>query len=113
MAKKKTKEPGDEISFEHSFKELQDIVSKLEDGNLSLSDSLSSYELGIKRLKECYRALNDAENRIRKLTKLDTDGNLQTSEFEIASQDEADSPSPRGNRGKRAGKSSIDEDGLF
>lgn len=113
MTKKQTEELGQEISFEHAFEELQEIISKLEDGKLTLSDSLKNYELGIKRLKECHRALNQAENRIRMLTKLDADGNLDMSEFDIDDADQATSaPTPRPAK-KRGRKPAEDNDGLF
>ena len=113
MTKKKTEDCENGISFEHSFEELQEIISKLEDGKLTLSDSLKNYELGIRRLKECHRALNQAENRIRILTKLDADGNLDMSEFDIDNTDESTAtPTPRATK-KRSRKQPEDNDGLF
>lgn len=82
MAKKKTADHRGELSFENSFKELQEIVARLEDGHLSLGDALQNYEQGIKRLQECYRALDHAEKKIEKLSKLRADGTFEAVEFE-------------------------------
>ena len=82
MAKKKTAKVPSELSFENSFKELQEIVSRLEDGHLPLGDALQSYETGIKRLQECYQALNAAESKIEKLSKLRADGTFEAEEFD-------------------------------
>lgn len=98
MAKKKKSEET-EVSFEQAFEELQAIVEKMEAGDLSLGDSLSSYEIGIKRLKQCHQALNAAEQKIRQLAELDADGNMETSEFD------ADSDSASSAKGKGKGKS--------
>ncbi len=113
MTKKKTDEQAKEVSFEHAFEELQEIISKLEDGKLTLSDSLKNYELGIRRLKECHRALNQAENRIRILTKLDADGNLDMSDFDIDDTDDSESPPTPRPAKKRVRKQPEENDGLF
>lgn len=106
MAKKKKTEEG-EVSFEQAFEELQEIVAKMEAGDLSLGDSLSSYEVGIKRLKQCHKALNAAEQKIRQLAKLDEDGNLDTTEFDEDSGTGANGDAKSG-RGKKS-----DSDELF
>ena len=92
MAKKKTAKNSDERSFENSFKELQEIVSKLEDGHLPLGDALQSYETGIKRLQECYQALNAAESKIEKLSKLRADGTFEAEEFKESSGKKSKKP---------------------
>ena len=81
MAKKKKPKDETPIAFESSFEELQQIVNQLENGQLSLGDSLASYETGIKRLRECYQALDQAEQKIKMLVDLDEDGNLITTDF--------------------------------
>lgn len=87
MAKKRPDPQDQPQSFEDSFDELQKIVARLEDGNLSLSESLKNYELGIQRLRECFRALKDAEQQVRLLVKLDGNGNLITEQFEMTDSD--------------------------
>ena len=108
MAKKKTET---EFSFEQSFEELQQIVTGLEDGNLSLSQSLENYETGIKTLKECYAALNKAEQKIRELAEIDDDGNLVTKQFETAPG--ANKKKSVSNKSKKGAKNSPVDDELF
>ncbi len=80
MAKRnpKTQPP----SFEASLEELRTIVSSLEEGNLSLDDSLKKYEAGVKHLNLCYAALKDAQRKIEILVELDADGKLRTVPFD-------------------------------
>jgi exodeoxyribonuclease VII small subunit len=81
MAKKKKQDPDNLLEFEKSFDELQQIVHQLEEGHLTLGQSLAQYELGIKRLRECYLALDQAEQRIKILVNLDENGHLITTDF--------------------------------
>ncbi len=62
-------------SFEASLGELEKIVRKLEDGELSLEESLKLFEDGVKLSRECQERLNQSERRIEVLLK-DADGNL-------------------------------------
>jgi exodeoxyribonuclease VII small subunit len=57
----------DTVNFESSLKKLEEIVSKLEDGDISLEDSVKSFEEGIGLVKECQRQLSDAELKVKKL----------------------------------------------
>ncbi len=61
-------------TFESSLKELERIVSRLEDGDLPLEDSLKLFEDGVKLSRECQERLNQAERRIEILLK-DESGN--------------------------------------
>ncbi len=61
------------LSFEDALKELEDIVSKLEGGQVSLEQSISFYERGEKLKQRCEALLKDAEMRIEKIT-LSADG---------------------------------------
>ncbi len=61
------------LNFEDALKELEDIVSKLEGGQVSLEQSISMYERGEKLKQRCEALLKDAEMRIEKIT-LSADG---------------------------------------
>jgi exodeoxyribonuclease VII small subunit len=61
-------------TFEASLQELEKIVRRLEDGDLSLEESLKLFEKGVKLARECQERLNQAERRIEILLK-DEDGN--------------------------------------
>lgn len=75
MAKKKKVEDKGVANFEGSLAELEQIVHALEDGQIGLADALARYEQGAKLLKECYKQLADAEQRIELLSGVDSDGN--------------------------------------
>ncbi len=62
-------------SFEASLGELEKIVRKLEDGELSLEESLKLFEDGVKLSRECQERLSQSERRIEVLLK-DVSGNL-------------------------------------
>lgn len=70
-----------EKTFETSLAELEQIVAKLEDGDLPLEESLSLFEQGIKLSRECRERLANAERRIEILMK-DANGNLVAEEIE-------------------------------
>ena len=64
-----------EKSFETSLAELEEIVNKLESGDLPLEASLELFETGIKLSRECRERLASAERRIEILMK-EADGSL-------------------------------------
>jgi exodeoxyribonuclease VII small subunit len=53
--------------FEKSLDELEQLVSRMEQGELSLDDSLKSFERGIALYRNCQNALEQAELRVRLL----------------------------------------------
>ena len=74
MARKKTTP-----DFEQSLAELQTLVERLENGELSLEDSLSTFEQGIRLSRECQTALTQAEQKVQML--LERDGELAEAPF--------------------------------
>lgn len=56
-----------EMSFEESLTELESIVEKLENGQLSLDESLLLFDKGIKLVKECDTKLKSAQQKIERL----------------------------------------------
>ena len=56
-------------SFEETIKELEKIATELENGDLSLEDSVSKFEEGMKLSKQCNDLLENAEKRISILLK--------------------------------------------
>jgi exodeoxyribonuclease VII small subunit len=69
-----------EKTFETSLAELEQIVTKLEDGDLPLEESLGLFEKGIKLSRDCRERLTNAERRIEILMK-DANGNLVAEEI--------------------------------
>jgi len=61
-----------DLKFEDCLARLEQIVSQLEAGQLSLEDSLKVFEEGIGLARHCAKYLADAERRIEVLAKDDT-----------------------------------------
>ena len=57
------------LSFEQAIKKLTDIVSKIEDGQISLEQSLTQYEQGMELIKHCRGTLQKAEKKIEEISK--------------------------------------------
>ena len=60
---------GTKVDFESALEELENLVSKMESGELSLDDSLKAFERGIELTRTCQSTLEAAELRIQMLTK--------------------------------------------
>lgn len=58
-------------NFEEQLNELQEIVNKLESGNVPLEDALSEFQAGVKLSRELEKKLNDAEQTVAKLVDKD------------------------------------------
>ena len=54
--------------FESALTELEAIVRKLEDGNLTLEKSLELFERGVELSRFCHTRLEEAEQRVETLT---------------------------------------------
>jgi len=66
MAKKKTDEQGGP-RFEERLARLEQIVAKLESGNVGLDESLKLYAEGAELIKVCRKTLKEVETRITQL----------------------------------------------
>ena len=67
-------------SFEEQMEQLEKIVAELEKGELSLEDSVSKFEEGIKISKECNRTLEEAEKKITIL--VNQNGEIKEEKFD-------------------------------
>jgi exodeoxyribonuclease VII small subunit len=74
MPKKKTTN-----LFEDSLAELEQLVSQLEQGDISLEESLKSFERGVYLTRTCQKALQEAEQKVQIL--LEKNGNLSLESF--------------------------------
>ena len=63
------------MKFEDGLKRLEEIVAKLESGNLSLDNSLKLFEEGVKLVRFCNERLAEAQQKVELLTK-DQAGNV-------------------------------------
>ena len=66
--------------FEKSLEKLEQLVEKMEDGDLSLEESLKTFEEGIRLTRECQRALQKAEQKVRLL--IEENGQVNAVDFE-------------------------------
>ncbi|HIC26639.1 MAG: exodeoxyribonuclease VII small subunit [SAR86 cluster bacterium] len=64
------------VNFEKALKDLEKIVEDLESGDLSLEESLKSFEKGIKLTRQCQAELEKAELKVQKL--VEENGELKT-----------------------------------
>ena len=67
-------------NFEKSMSELEKIVGSLERGDVSLEESLSLFEKGIKISKTCQEILDKAEKKVSVLIS-DSEGNMEKQVF--------------------------------
>ena len=61
------RKPG-EFSFEKALAELEELVEKMEQGDLGLEESLKHLERGIALTRSCQKALAEAEQKVQLLT---------------------------------------------
>ena len=59
------------VDFEGALEELEGLVARMEEGELSLEESLKTYERGIELSRGCQKSLDTAEQRIKILTEKD------------------------------------------
>jgi exodeoxyribonuclease VII small subunit len=65
--------PNNNLSFEEAYAELEQIITRLEAGDLPLDESVTLYERGRKLSEHCQTLLDKAELRISQLA---DDGSL-------------------------------------
>ena len=69
-----------EPSFEKALDNLEKIVEKLEDGDLTLDETIKKFEEGVKLARLCEKKLSAAQKKVSLLTK-DEKGNLKETPF--------------------------------
>ena len=57
-----------ELKFEDGLKKLEELVNRLDEGSLSLEESISYYEMGVKLKSHCEKLLKTAELKILKVS---------------------------------------------
>ena len=116
MAKKKVKKkvPGDAKgpTFEQSLEKLEEVVARLESGELGLDDSLSQYELGVKYLRVCYRQLAQVQQKIELLSGVDEQGVVKGEPFGEAEMTLEEKQASRGRRRTRSASDDLPESGM-
>ncbi len=60
--------PVDQMTFEDAIRELEQVVAKLERGDVALDDSIALYERGAALKKRCEAKLSEAEEKVARIT---------------------------------------------
>ena len=76
MNKKAKPDPN----FEETLAELEKLIARLEEGDLSLDESLSGFKHGIELTRQCQAALDNAQQTVELLTNNQDEDSLQTFE---------------------------------
>ncbi len=71
------KKDSDTLSFEQALSELESLVETLERGELSLEESLKTFERGIELTRTCQQALKEAEQKVEILSGDNPDADLE------------------------------------
>lgn len=71
------------MDFEKKLSRLEELVGKMESGDLSLEDSLKFFEEGVKLSRECNAQLAAAEQKVKVLLSVDAGGKAVTEDFQI------------------------------
>lgn len=68
------------IDFEQSLSTLESLVQRMEQGDMTLEESLQAFEAGIALTRECQTRLAAAEQQVSKL--IEQQGNIQLEAFD-------------------------------
>ncbi|MCF2948211.1 exodeoxyribonuclease VII small subunit [Paraglaciecola aquimarina] len=63
-----SRKKAESLTFEQSMQELEELVTKMEQGELPLEDALKSFERGIQLARHSQKQLKDAEQKVQILT---------------------------------------------
>lgn len=69
-----------EFDFETAIENLETIVDDMEAGELSLEEAMAQFEQGVKLTRDCHKALQQAEQKVKIL--LEKQGELELVDFE-------------------------------
>jgi exodeoxyribonuclease VII small subunit len=69
MPNGKTENDPKPVDFEAAMRDLEEIVERLEHGELPLEESLAAFERGVMLTRSCQTALKEAEQRVEILLK--------------------------------------------
>lgn len=72
------------VDFEQSLNALEALVTKMEQGDLTLEQSLEAFSTGIQLTRECQTRLAEAEQQVTLLQ--EQQGQIQLSEFDVSDE---------------------------
>lgn len=71
------KSANGEPAFEELLAEAEGLAEKMEEGGLSLDESIAAYEKGVENLKKCAALLKTAEDRVKTLVERNGEFSLE------------------------------------
>ena len=77
---------NDRIDFEQAMQRLEDIVKKMEEGNVSLDNALELFEKGVNLIKLCQKKISSAEQKVALLIQDSQDIFLEPFQDEVAKE---------------------------
>ncbi len=83
---------GQEATFEDAIKRLNEIVQKLEKGDLPLEDSLRLFEEGVRLSRLSQERLDAAQKKVEQLLGVDDQGRARTRSFETSPEETETAP---------------------
>ncbi len=75
------------FNYEKSLTELEQLVAKMEKGDLPLEDSLAYFEQGVDLVKTCQHALSQADQKVKQL--IEKQGEVELIDFNPTDSDDA------------------------
>jgi len=76
------------MEFEKHLQELEEINSKMSSGELKLKESIETFKKGMELIKKCRKELNQAEQSVKKLVKIDEEtGQAQFEDFSTSKEE--------------------------
>jgi exodeoxyribonuclease VII small subunit len=75
-------------NFEDQLSELEKVVAKLEQGDLSLEENVSLFERGMQLSDDCKKHLASAESRIQLLLDPKADGPVRVVDLDVDEDDD-------------------------
>lgn len=82
--------------FEELLAEAESLAEKMEDGGMTLDDSIAAYEKGVGNLRRCADLLRAAEEKVKLLIEKDGAFSLREMEFENGDAEEDSDPDADG-----------------
>ena len=76
-----TKQNLEKMDFEAALSELEDVVNKLESGDMNLDNVIEEYTKGVNLKNHCEKRLKEAKLKVEKIIS-SKDGEIKTEDFE-------------------------------
>ena len=73
--------------FEDEVKDLEDIVAKIDSGELALEESIAAFERGVALVRSLNQRLDEAERRVELLSR-NAEGELKSEPLDVSELDE-------------------------